>query len=357
MTDLLESEPTDLEAIVAQLAADLRVTGLGQRTRSALRRNQDANDDTFIPYTTFKDLPGPDLVRHANAAYIASLASPQGRLHLGRADDQLLAVLQRQLAEVRRFTARLWEGSLAHVASAFADYDNLAIPFCPMYPNTRELLGGDLTLPHQLERILECLKETLHRTEVFRAALEQAAAVDADEAARLARAKESLLPELQARPSESIIQWNHRTVRLIDAARKEVPSVLLAVNGLINATVGSLVSLAVWDHSLSDAVLLSSAIWADDTDANRLELDANDDVFGFALPPFPCSYQLRADFQPAALAALEAAMQLRSHGQRGGIAILKGGSISWQRGSEIELTLHVVRLADYEKVSLDESST
>lgn len=83
MTDLLESEPTDLEAAVAQLTADLRVAGLGQRTRSALRRNQDANDNIFIPYAAFKDVPGPDLVRHANAAYIAGSTYLSGDVGFG----------------------------------------------------------------------------------------------------------------------------------------------------------------------------------------------------------------------------------------------------------------------------------
>lgn len=357
MIDPLESGPTELESAVVQLAADLRVAGLGQRTRAALRRNQDANDDTFIPYAAFKGVPGPDLVRHANAAYLASLNEVHEQLRFGRADDQLLSVLQRQLAEVRRFVARLWDGPLAHIASTFADYDNLAIPFCPMYPNARELLGGDLTLPHHLERILDRLKEPLHRTEAFRAALEQSAAVDEDVIAFLAESKKALLPELQARPPESVIRWNHRTARLIDTARKEVPPALLAVNSLINAATGSLVSLAVWDHSLSDAALLSSVNWTDDIDGSTSGLEDDGEASGFVLPPLPCIHQLRADYQPAVLAALEAAMQMRSHGQRRGIAILKGISISWQRGSEVEFTLNVVRLAEYEQARWGETPT
>ena len=351
MTQSLQSDPTELESAVARLAADLKVAGLGQRTRAALRRNQSANDDTFLPYARFKDIPGPDLVRHANATFIAGVAKTRGELRFGSADDQLLAVLQRQLVEVRRFVARLWDGPLTHMAAAFIDYDNLPVPFCPMYPNARELLGDDLTLPHQLERILERLREVLYRTEALTAALEQSAAADPDLIARLAEAKEALMPELQARPPESIRQWNQRASRLIAAAQDEVPPALLVANNLINATVGSLVSLAVWNHSLCHDDVLGSARWPDDERSTETEddRDAQDEAVGFALPPLPTGHRLQIKFNPALFAPMDTAIQLQHREQRQGIVILKGLSMSWSQGEDVDFSLDVVRLADYER--------
>lgn len=353
MTRSFLSNPTELESTVAQLAADLRVAGLGQRARAALRRNQDANDDTFLPHAMFKDIPGPDLVRHTNATFIAGLMTLHGELRFGSADDQLLAVLERQLEEVRLFVARLWDGPLTQVAAAFVDYDNLPVPFCPMYPNARELLASDLTLPHQLERILGRLREALYRTEALTAALEQSAAAAPGLITRLAKTKEVLLPDLQAQPPESLQQWNQRAARLVAAARDEVPRGLLAANNLINATVGSLVSLAVWDHSLSHSELLSSTRWPENADEecpsdSGDDPDAQDDAAGFALPPLPRGHRLQIKLNPALFAPMDSAVQLQCGKQRKGIAILKGFSMSWSQGGDVDCSLDVVRLADYE---------
>lgn len=359
MTQSLLSDPTELESTVAQLAADLKVAGLGQRARAALRRNQGANDDTFLPHAMFKDVPGPDLVRHANATFITALMKPHGELRFGSADDQLLAVLQRQLEEVRRFVARLWGGPLSHVAAAFVDYDNLPVPFCPMYPNARELLASDLTLPHQLERILGRLRAPLYRTEALAAALEQSAAAAPGLITRLTETKEALLPDLPAQPPESLRQWNQRVSRRVAAARDDVPRALLAANSLINATVGSLVSLAVWDHSLSHSDLLSSTRWPDYADEDcRSESgddpDAQDDAAGFALPPLPRGHRLQIKFNPALFAPMDSAVQLQCGKQRKGIAILKGLSMSWSQGGDVDCSLDVVRLADYERFDSQE---
>lgn len=358
MTQPLLCNPTELESAVAQLAADLKVAGLGQRARAALRRNQGAGDDTFLPHAMFKDVPGPDLVRHANAAFLAGLMKPRGELRFGSADDQLLAVLQRQLEEVRRFVARLWDGPLAQVAAAFVDYDNLPVPFCPMYPNSRELLASDLTLPLQLERILGRLREALYRTEALTAAMEQSAAAAPDLITRLAESKKMLLPDLQAQPPESLRQWNQRASRLVAGARDDVPPALLAANNLINATVGSLVSLAVWDHSLSHSDVLNSTQWPDDTDDRPSEPvddpDTQSDAEGLALPPLPRGYRLQIGFNPALFAPMDSAIQLQCREQRKGIAILKGLSMSWSQGGEVDCTLDVVRLADYERFDIQE---
>ena len=358
MSHSLQSDPTELESAVARLAADLKVAGMGQRTRAALRRNQDANDDTFLPYAKFKDIPGPDLVRHQNAAFIAGLAKTGGELHFGSADDQLVAVMQKQLVEVRRFVARLWDGPLTHIAAAFVDYDNLPVPFCPMYPNARELLGDDLTLPHQLERILEQLREVLYRTEALTAALEHSAAADPDVIARLAAAKKAMTPKLQVQPPESVLQWNQRASRLIAAARNEVPPPLLVANNLINATVGSLVSLAVWNHSLSHDDVLGSACWPDAERSTENEDDSHDqnEAMGFVLPPLPRGHRLQIKFNPALFAPMDTAIRLQHGEQRQGIVILKGLSMSWSQGEEVDFSLDVVRLADYESCDPQEMS-
>ena len=239
------------------------------------------------------------------------------------------------------------------IAAAFVDYDNLPIPFCPMYPNTRELLNEDLTLPHQLERILERLREVLYRTEVLTAAMEQSTAADPGMIAQLAEAKEMLIPELQAQPPESILQWNQRASRLVEAARDDVPPTLLAANNLITAAASSLISLAVWNHSLPRSDVLSSTQWPHDAVDCSTEavddLDAQDEVVGFALPPLPKGHQLKIKFNPTFFAAMDTAVQLQHGEQRQGIVILKGLSMSWTRGEEVDFALNVVRLADYER--------
>ena len=216
----------------------------------------------------------------------------------------------------------------------------------------------DLTLPHQLERILEQLREVLYRTEALTAALEHSAAAEPDVIARLAAAKKALTPKLQAQPPESVLQWNQRASRLIAAARHEVPPPLLVANNLINATVGSLVSLAVWNHSLSHDDVLGSACWPDAERSTDNEDDSHDqnEAMGFALPPLPRGHRLQIKFNPALFAPMDTAIRLQHGEQQQGIVILKGLSMSWSQGEEVDFSLDVVRLADYESCDPQEMS-
>ena len=314
--DLLSS-PTELELAILGLAPDLKVSGFGQRTRAALRRNRDANDDTFLPHAAFKDIPGPDLVRHLNAISIVGASDADFGSQLGSADDQLLAALQRQLAEAQRFVARLWDGPLSAVAASFVDYDNLPVPFCPMYPNARELRHShDLTLARPLESILGRLRYVLFRTDAYSAAVAYVLSADSPAIARLAELKQGLMPELAARSSETYAQWSTRASGLVEASRNEVPSELLHVNNLINATVGSLVSLSVWDHSLSDDDVRSAERWPADSDRGQSspvpddDLDDAGEAFTLAVPPMPRGHELCVT-DPRLFLPMDTAIQMR----------------------------------------------
>ena len=307
------------------------MSGFGQRTRAALRRHRDANDDTFLPHAAFKDIPGPDLVRHLNATSIVGASDADIGSQFGSADDQLLAALQRQLAEAQRFVARLWDGTLSAVAASFVDYDNLPVPLCPMYPNARELRHShDLTLARPLESILDRLMDVLSRTDTYTAAVEHMPSADSPTMARLAEVKQGLMPKLAARPSETYVQWSTRASGLIEAARNEVPSELLHVNNLINATVGSLVSLAVWGHSLSDDDVHSSERWPAVSDCGQsspLSDDGLDDAggaFSFVVPPMPRGHELCV-VDPKMFLPMDTAIQMRPQGQHGGVVVVKGG--------------------------------
>lgn len=360
MAEPLDSAATELESTIAQLAADLRVTGLGQRTRAALRRNRSAQDDTFLPHAAYQDIPGPDLVRHLNATYVAGLGEADRGLQLCSADDQLLSVLQRQLVEMCQVVARLWDGPQSQVAAAFPDYDNLPVPFCPMYPNARELLRESFELPRQLETIVSRLKEVMSRTDTIAAASAQSTLLDADAVSRLSKAKLAFVTEAAARPSETYMQWAGRIAQLVNEARLTVPPALLHANNLINAAVGSLVSLAVWDCSLSEGQVLESTAWTDHLDGEdtAAEDDAEDSeqVVGFPTPPIPGGHQVRVEVDPELFVPMETAMRLRHHGRQGGIVIVKGLSFSMTRGQDAQLTLGVARLADYEHADLDEAT-
>ena len=123
-----------------------------------------------------------------------------------------------------------------------------------------------------------------------------------------------MMPEFEARPPESIMQWNERTSDLIAAARKEAPPALLDANNLINATVGSLVSLAVWDCSLSDDDLLSSTRWPDDANERMPEpddyQDAHEEVVGVVMPPIPRGHRLQVNLDPALFAPMDTAISV-----------------------------------------------
>ena len=90
----------------------------------------------MLPYSMFKDVVGPDLVRHLNAlTLLFNSEQPLQTSSPSRADEELFVALRDQLAVVRNLVAELWSDPLNDHAKAFIDYDNVPIPFCPMYPD------------------------------------------------------------------------------------------------------------------------------------------------------------------------------------------------------------------------------
>lgn len=76
---MFTAPPTSLETAVAQASNDLKVSGFGQRTRAALRRNLAAGENTVLPDHVSRSIPGPDLVRHLNALIlIHAVGNPYG---------------------------------------------------------------------------------------------------------------------------------------------------------------------------------------------------------------------------------------------------------------------------------------
>ena len=152
-------EPTTLETVVAQAANDLKVSGFGQRTRAALRRNRAAGDETVLPDHTFRSTCGPDLVRQFNALFLLrAVGNPFGN-QPHDVDRELFLALQDSLQVARQMVAYVWAGPLSDVATAFVDNDNLPVPFCPMYPDARDLVtDGATALPRQLTKIIDRIK-------------------------------------------------------------------------------------------------------------------------------------------------------------------------------------------------------
>ena len=144
---LFQVEPSLLERAVVQAANDLKVTGFGQRTRAALRRNRSAESNSVLPYSMYKDVMGPDLVRHLNALTLLLSSGEQVQDPPSKPDRELFAALRDQLAVVKTLVAFMWAGSLSDHARVFVDYDNVPIPFCPMYPDARDLI--DAVIPRR----------------------------------------------------------------------------------------------------------------------------------------------------------------------------------------------------------------
>ena len=171
---LFGSKPTLLEQVVVQAANDLKVTGFGQRTRAALRRNRSAESNSVLPYSMFKDVVGPDLVRHLNAlTLLFNSEQPLQTSSPSRADEELFVALRDQLAVVRNLVAELWSDPLNDHAKAFIDYDNVPIPFCPMYPDARDLTRSNpAALPQPLAKIVHRIRNQVQETPIMRESLE-----------------------------------------------------------------------------------------------------------------------------------------------------------------------------------------
>ena len=255
VSSLFCGQPTTLESAILQAANDLKVTGFGQRTRATLRRNRAAGGGV-VPYAATKDIQGPDLVRELNALHMTSREDMPNPDIWTPVDQELVTVLYGQLDTVRALVGGLWACLATEGASVFVDYDNVPIPFCPMYPNARDFIDkSDVALSQPLAKIMERLGEQIKRTDPHLPALTSAALRE------LTFQKERFAREVAPQPTdETYGGWRDRLFRWVHEARLTTPEPFLQLNKLIHTTVSCTVSLAVWGHRITaDDVLSSSA--------------------------------------------------------------------------------------------------
>ena len=337
------AEPTELESILSQGANDLKVTGFGQRTRAALRRNRDAGEDTLLPSSQSKDIPAPDLIRHMNTLIFHILGGMQVT-HLGKRDRDLLLALREALTVVTRLVASVWPKSMRQVATSFIDYDDLPAPFCIMYPDTRSHAEDTATsLPTQTNKIIDRIRAAIEQTSIWNLAHHRVESIDPSDLRRLQDARVLYRSESQYREDETLGEWRDRCYELIEHERNKVPKELLMLNRLIHTSISTLVSLAVWDyHITSNEIIESEALdaYVPDYDESSSQLHGPELPEGFNLRTVPSLDLI--------LMPLDSALRVKHEGKFAGIIVVKGASLHWEEGGEMDTALSVVRLSAFE---------
>ena len=352
---LFGSEPTLLEQVVVQAANDLKVTGFGQRTRAALRRNRSAESNSVLPYSMFKDVVGPDLVRHLNAlTLLLNSEQPLQTSSPGRADEELFVALRDQLAVVRHLVSELWSDPLNDHAKVFIDYDNVPIPFCPMYPDARDLIRSNpAALPQPLAKIVQRIRNQVQETPIMRESRDCLSDLTSTDLQNLEDTRKNFTSQAVYQRGETLLEWQVRVHQLVAAAQTDVPVAVLLSNTLIHSVISSVVSLAVWDHELASSEVLSTMPWGrhavggEPPDGDATDEDPDDT--GPYGPDIPDGFGLRlVPNSELMLLPMETSVRLHDQGRFCGVAIAKGASLSWRRGEEIEVGLTMVRLSAYE---------
>lgn len=286
----------------------------------------------------YKELPGPDLMRHVNA--LALLHSSQELVHVvpNAADRELLVVLRDQFTVVTSLVAMLWSGPLTDYAGSFIDYDNVPIPLCPMYYGARDLVAsGQFQVPYPMSKIADRLRDALEDTPIMRESMDCLPVLRRTDLQKLKDISDKFRAQVNHRRGETLLEWRTRAHQLVGAAQAEVPKALPFLNALIYSIVSSLVSLAVWDHKLTCGEIVSC----------RLRHPDRTLPYG---PKIPDSHILKVVPRPELmLMPLETSVRLRRQGTFGGVGIVKGASLSWNRDEDVEVGLTVVRLLAYEE--------
>ena len=339
-----------------QAANDLKVTGFGQRTRAALRRNRSAESKSVLPYSMYKDVVGPDLVSHLNALTVLHHSEQLVQEPPSKTDRELFVVLRDQLAVVKSLVAVLWSGPLSDYAEVFIDYDNVPIPFCPMYPEARDLIGGgQVVLPQPLSKIVGRVKGQLQDTPIMRASLECLPILAPTDLQNLRDIGETFKSQAGYRQDETLWEWQTRVHQLVAAAQAEVPVAMLFLNALIHSIVSCLVSLAVWDHDLASSDVISAEPWGRRTlgkEPPDTLAKCPEDTMPYGVD-IPDGYSLDLVPKPELmLLPMETSVRLHREKEFCGIAIVKGARLSWGRDEDVEVGLTMVRLSAYE-VSVD----
>ena len=350
MPDIFTPDATHLEVVLLQAANDLKVTGVGQRTRAALTRNFEAGEATLLPTSQNRGIPGPDLIRHLNGLlYHLSAGIPASNIR--RTDRELLQVLRDSILVVSDIVASVWAKDLQHAASTFVDYDDLPEPFCVMYPNTRSFVSDpSISLPRPTTKIIERVRTAVEKTPVWNSAVECVNQLDSTRLDALKEDREAFLSQVMYQPSETFSEWQTRAYLSLEEERRTVPLPLLQLNRLIHASIAALVSLAVWDFKLSphgiigcepiDYQLRASEIRGSANDLDEPQPHGPEIPSGFCLQVVPTLDRM--------IMPLDAAIRLRREEMFAGIAILKGDTLSGFGGSDMNVELNVVRLSAYE---------
>ena len=307
----------------------------------------------------YKDVMGPDLVRHLNALTLLLSSGEQVQDPPSKPDRELFAALRDQLAVVKTLVAFMWAGPLSDHAKVFVDYDNVPIPFCPMYPDARDLIDGHPeALPQPLSKICDRLRNALQDTSIMREAQESFSSLTSNELRDLETRREDFKSEAGYRQGETLLEWQTRVHVLIAAAQAELPVAIPLSNWLIHSTISSVVSLAVWDHELASNEVISTEPWGkcvleSEPQEDHLDDDHLDEPRPYG-PDIPDGFSLSLMPNPELmLLPIESSVQLLQEKSFRGVAIVKGASISWSRGEDMEVGLTTVRLSAYEPSATD----
>ena len=348
--DIFTPDATDLEVVVSQAANDLKVTGFGQRTRAALRRNFEAGEATLLPTSQNRGISGPDLIRHLNGLlYHFSAGIPASSIR--RSDRELLQALRDSLLVVADIVASVWPKNLRAVASTFVDYDDLPAPFCVMYPNTRGFQSDpSVSLPRPTIKIIDRVRTAMEKTPVWDSASACARHIHSTQLQTLSETREAFLQQVTYQQDETFSEWQTRAYISLEERRREVPLPLLQLNRLIHTSVAALVSLAVWDFKLSpDGIIRWEPIDYQLRGAERRRSEVQLDEPQPHGPDIPSGLCLQVvPTIDLMVMPLDAAIQLRRDGTFAGIAILKGVTLSGQNGLGMKVELNVVRMSAFE---------
>ena len=315
----------------------------------------------MLPYSAYKDVIGPDLVSHLNAfTVLLNAEQPFETSPPSGVDQQLIIALRDQLDVVRWLVAELWPDPLQAYAGAFIDYDNVPIPFCPMYPDARDLIGNNSAVPPQpLAKVVGRLRDQVKNSPIMQEALECVSDVTSTDLQNLQDIRKNFKSQVAYEHGETLLEWWSRAYQLVAAAQGEVPVALLLANSLIHSVISASVSLAVWDHKLARSEVIYSKTWGrhapEDERNSHNGGEDTDDALPYG-PDIPDGFSMRLEpnIDPELiLLPMETAVRLLDTGIFSGVAISKGGRLSGRRDEETQILLTtvdmtLVRLSGYE---------
>ncbi len=251
------SPPSELESSVAQAASDIRVSAFGQRIRGALKRNAAAGEQTALREYDSRIAAGPDIVRHANALYLAQLDDEKwSNATITTNDRNLFSVLPTSLNSTSEIIATFWEGQRPEIARAFVDRDNIPIPLCPAYPDSRDAISNRARrMPRQLANAIAPIKSAIEQTQSWKSASECASAQDDNSVSELLSVKNEFFRQRQPLDGETLEGWYQRVSNNLNAARSTAPKPLLGLNQLVTACVCSMISIAIWGHEIDARIV------------------------------------------------------------------------------------------------------